>query len=269
MKRILMTVLALTCLSLGTNAEDKAWSNTADLSMTMTSGNSETENLSLSNKYKRKWDKIELSFLAKAVRAEATKTVYANVNGSLMETSSTEPTAESYQLGLKTKGKLIGDFQWYLNTGWFQDELAGIDTRINIGGGFGYTLIDNDSHKLASEFGFEFTDETPVIGESDSFGSLRGFLDYERPLSQSAKFTADAEILSNMDNSDDLRSNLNFGLTSNINTMLALKLGYSIKYDGDPIKEELSDANNAAAPVVIREYDKTDTVLSMSLVLNM
>lgn len=246
-------------------AADKPWSNTADFGFVMTDGNSKTENLSLGNKFTRTWEKLEMTLLAKAVRAEATKrTVTGDANtNEIRVQETTEKSAETYELGAKFKGQLVGQFQWYTNLGWFQDKLAGVDQRLTAGAGFGYTVFKNDTHSLASEAGFDFTDESPVIGEGDSFGSARLFLGYLRPLSPTSELSGSVETLSNMSNSDDFRSNINLALASRLSDKLAMKLGYTLKYDGDPVQEAVS---GTTAKFV---YDKTDTVLSMSLVLNL
>ena len=265
MRNALSLILACGFLAAATQAEDRPWSNTADVSLVMTGGNSQTQNLTLTNKFTRKWTNTTLTVLGKVVSAEATSRVvsYDAVNDVILVTENTEKSAEAYELGTKLKGKLAGEFQWYTNVGWFQDKLSGVDQRITAGAGFGYTVFKNDTHSLASEAGFEFTDETPVEGDGESFGSARGFLDYVRPLSETSEFTAAAEILSNMSNSEDLRLNLDFGLASRLSDRLAMKLAYGIKYDGDPITESVAGTTQKFV------YDKMDTVLSMSLVLNL
>lgn len=154
-------------------AADKPWSNTADLGFVMTDGNSKTENLSLGNTFTRTWEKLQLTLMAKAVRAESTKRTvsYDAPNDVIVVGETTEKSAETYELGAKFKGQLVGQFQWYTNLGWFQDKLAGVDQRLTAGAGFGYPLLKTDAQSLDSEAGFDFTDQTPVVGEGESFGS--------------------------------------------------------------------------------------------------
>lgn len=250
---------------LAVHAADKPWSNTADVSLVMTDGNSQTQNLSLSDKFTRTWSRLNLTLTAKAVRAEATKRTVAwdGANNVIQVSEATEKSAEAYEAGAKFKGELSTNFQWYTNLGWFQDKLAGMDQRLGAGAGFGYTVFKNDAHTLASEAGFDYTDEKPVVGDGNSFGGARLFLDYLRPLSTTSEFTSSAELLANLQTSEDLRANVNLALASRLSNQLALKLAYAVKYDGDPVQEAVTGTTQKFV------YDKTDTVLSMSLVLNL
>jgi len=245
--------------------DERSWSNTADLSLVVTGGNAQTENLSLSDKYVYKWSKVELSLTAAAVRTETTNRVPTNENGVLQVIEATETMAESYALGSKVRGDLWGGLLWYANAGWDKNELAGVEGRISFGGGLGFTFLDDDTHKLVSEAGFDYTSESLVGGVDQSYGSARGFLGYDRVLSATATLNGELEVLQNLEETEDMRMNFLAGVTASLTDKVALKLSYKMMYDAQPVTQVISAP---PAEDVVFEYDKTDTVISTSLVIN-
>jgi putative salt-induced outer membrane protein YdiY len=259
----LVCLLSL-CIVGSSVAADRSWTNTTDLSLVSTSGNSETNNFSFGNKYTNKWSKLDLTLTAGAVRTKTTSKTPVNDGGVLKVLENSELTAESYNVGAKLRGKLLGEaFLWYANTGWDKNELAGLDSKLSFGAGFGYKIFQNDIHNLTSEFGFDYTSETFVDDTDNSFGSARLFLAYDRPLSETAKIESGLEYLYNLDDSEDTRINFNIGLSASLSSNLALKLGYKVTYDAQPFETVLS-----GTPDVIYVYDETDTIISTSLVIN-
>ncbi len=262
--------LALVCASLAVTAalqaeEARSWSNVADLSWVQTSGNTQTSNLSLSDKLKLKLGVTNLTVDAGVLRTKTTERAPYNDNGTLRVPESSKKTAENYRLAATLRGKVIGQATWYTSAGWEQDKLAGLDRRLSFGAGFGYTYLEQELQTAALELGYTYTDETPVDGESDGASFLRAFTNYDRTLTETAKLSSELEFLSNFEDSEDYRINWITSLTASLHANLALKISYALKFDNTPVLEVYSAEN---FPDVIFEYDKTDTVLSTSLVFN-
>ena len=267
---MLKQALTLVCAALTLSAvaqaeEERSWSNVADLSWVQTSGNTQTSNLSLSDKLKLKLGVTNLTVDAGILRTKTTDRVPANVAGDLVVAEDEKKTAENYRLAATLRGKVIGHATWYTSAGWEQDKLAGLDQRLSFGAGLGYTYLEQELQTAALELGYNYTDETPVEGESDGASFLRAFTTYDRTLSETAKLGSELEFLTNFDDSEDYRINWTTSITASLHSNLALKISYALKFDNTPVIEVYSADGFED---VIFEYDNTDTVLSTSLVFN-
>jgi putative salt-induced outer membrane protein YdiY len=267
-------LLPIACATHAVLAQDPAptrpWSDVADFSLILTTGNSETTNFAFSNKYAYKWTESELTIDAAALRTETTTRTLSNPNGVVLETNTKATTAESYALGGKYRHTIHERLFWYGAVGWMRNRFAGVQDRTSGGGGVGYRFIKTDVHSLVGEAGADFTDETQVGGASDSFAGARAYLAYERNLSKTSKFNTDLELLENLDDTDDLRAKWVTSLTASLTAKTALKVSYTTLYDKQPV--ELLVAPDATAPPgtpsALFEFDDLDTILAASVVVN-
>ncbi len=258
-------------------AEDgeKVWTNKAELAAVITGGNSDSTTLSLSNDAKRTWGNGTLEVKFGFLRADSTveqDPVLDPDTGQVVFPVVSETSAERYFANGKYSGKLSDRFTWYALLGWERDRPAAIDDRYVLGGGFGYTVFSSDRSKLLSELGLDYTDETRDLGQgrtrSESFAGARAFLGYERKLSETATFTAEAEFLQNLDESDDLRINAKAAVTASLTDALALKVGYTIAYDKSPVVKTFVLGEAPDQVTVNVELDDVDTIFAASLVIN-
>ncbi len=263
--------LALLVPAAAARAEEPArpWSNTAELAAILTSGNSQTRNFALSNKFAYKWTEAELSVLAAALRASNTIRSFENADGTLVTTETTETTAEAYSLDGKYRRNIRAEFFWYAGAGWLKNRPTGIDRRLYGGGGVGYRFLKDDVQTLVGELGADYTDESRVFGGSDSFAGARAFLGYERALSETATISSDLEVLENLDDTEDLRAKWASAVTASLSTRTALKLGFTVLYDRQPVVRTVADTVGPVfGPDLLVPFKKTDTILSASLVVN-
>ena len=79
-------------------AEEKQrpWSDTAELALVATTGNSETENLAFRNEFTYKWEKSTLEIKAGALRTNTTTRMILNLEPGLVVSETSETTAERY-----------------------------------------------------------------------------------------------------------------------------------------------------------------------------
>ena len=265
---VLAGVIIAACLPLlaeeGTEAE-RPWKNKTELGFVTTSGNSETSSLNFANVFKYRFSKSELQIDASALRAKQTNVTKIVEAGDLTVIEEDETTAEKYFFGGRMRFDISERLFWYGSASWFSNEPAGIDDRYSYGAGLGYQVLKNGRHDLKVELGGEYVDETPVERPTDTFTSLRGFAGYEYKISDTATFNQDVEVLPNLDDSDDLRINSVTSVTASINEHMALKASYTINYDGQPIVETITGDDDTTATF---EFDETDTILAVSLVIN-
>ncbi len=244
---------------------DRNWTDKAELSLVTTTGNSETTTFSLSNEFVQKWTKSELKIYAMALRSEQTTKTAVNDAGRLRVTDRKETTADAYRLSGKFLREIRETFRWYAEGGWERDRPQGIDDRYFAGLGVAFAVLRRNAHTLDAEAGVRFTDETPVGGDSDSFGVGRAALAWGWKFSETGELASSLELLQNLSTSDDTRVNWVTSVTSTLTDRLALKVSYTVRWDNDPVREVLS---SPGFDDVIWEHDKTDTILAASLVVN-
>jgi putative salt-induced outer membrane protein len=261
---ILLLILAQPAL--GQEESGRPWENTAELGFVTTTGNTQTENLTLKNTFKYSWEKTSLKLEASMLNAQQTTRDARNEGGSLVVDETTEKTAESYRLSGKVRRDLRERLFTYGAASWERDVFAGIDSRYVIGAGLGYKALTLPKHELSLEAGADYTDEQ-AVGDADSetYAGARAAGDYLWKFSDTAKLSQELELLYNLEESDDYRINSVTSVTAALTSKLALKTSYTLKYDNQPIVEVLTA--DGFDPVVF-EFDKTDTILSASLVIN-
>lgn len=274
MRKIVIVVGALCALVggfAGARAEEpkRPWTDSAEFSLVTTSGNTKLTTFSLANKFVYAWPKADLTVEAGALFSETTSRGLTNPGGFVVETSSKDTTAEMYTVGGKYRRDITDRFLWYGLASWYRNEPTGIQDRTRVGAGVGYKFFQTDAHKLVGELGIDYTDETQVGPPevSDSFAGARGFLGYERKLSDAAKYNLELEMLENLDETSDYRANFLASVTASLTQKMALKASYRVMYDNLPVVQ-LVPGPNSPLDDALFEFDKTDAALSVSLVIN-
>ncbi len=116
-----------------------------------------------------------------------------------------------------------------------RNTFAGIESRISPQLGVNVKLVDNDVNKLQAELGASYTWQQSVPpGVDEDFAGGRGAVLYQHNFGPKAKFTQLLAFLPNFQNSADLRINSETALTAPITAGIAMRVGYSIRYDGLP-----------------------------------
>lgn len=265
---MLIAVAALASIAAAAaEAPARPWTDAAEVGVILTSGNSQSTNFAAANKYAYTWENAEFVSNAAALRAES-RPKPKNTDGVVTEPAK-ETTAESYLLDGKYRRTVRDGFFWYALASWNRNRFQGIDSRLSGGGGVGYRLFERERSKLAGEVGFDYTKEDPLEGDSRNFAGARAFVGYERKIGGSSKFGQEVEVLENLKDTEDLRAKSVSALTASLTSKLALKLSYTILYDKQPAEETLPDENptNGDTPIP-REFDKVDTILTATLVVN-
>ncbi|MCK9173057.1 MAG: DUF481 domain-containing protein [Desulfuromonas thiophila] len=209
--------------------------NQTELSYVRTRGNSEVTTFSIKNKLGYQFSE-RFSGLWK----------FEALNGD----SEGVRNAESYFTELR------GDYQLgprrftYGSLSWFKDRFADIDLRLISGVGYGYRLIDSPPHLLVTEAGLTHTLEQTPDDDSSEIGA-RFYARYEYRISDDSLFSQDFEYLAELTDLNSHRVNTETALTTAINSFLALKTSYVMRYDSDPP----------------RRKEDTDTILGVSLVV--
>lgn len=213
---------------------EPAWKSNIGLSYVATSGNSDTNTLGFDLKVERRPEPWGFEFLANFNRAED--------NGDL--------TAERYYAGGRAMRSLSERWEVFAGLSGEKDEFAGFDLRALVEGGVTYHALLGPKHLLSFDGGLTWTDEDRIVPPDVSyFGGVAG-LHYEWKISDTASLYERLLFYPNFDDSSDWRLSSDTGLQVSMTSLLAVKLGYELRYRNQPI----GDA------------DDTDTTTKASLV---
>ena len=242
---LMILIIFSLCASASLFSQDKNWSNSTELSFVNTSGNTEVTTLSAKNKMTYKFSpKIEtiLNLAALYGKSDGVK------------------NSENYSAKLKGSYLISERFYASLITGWSKDIFAGIDSKISVGPALGYKIITNEKHTLDFEAGVEYVDEkyydpTNSLDDTDNdYFNGRAFTEYKYAFTEKSNFGQSLEFNYDFENSDNYSAASITAVTTALSDILSLKASYNINYV------------NAPVPTTLK---KTDTTLSVSLIINM
>lgn len=245
----------------------RPWTDSADFGLVLTTGNSQNLNFALGNKFKFSWSNAELTFDAGALRNENTATDYTFDGTTLTKTKTKAVTAESYLAAVKYRQNVTPRFYWFTEAAWVRNTFAGIDQRYLAGGGVGYALVKDGRNLLRGEVAADYTHQSPSATD-ENYASLHLFLGYEYKISDTAKLTEDLNLFDNLQTTDDWRGSSVTAVTASLTSKLAIKVSYSVLYVNKPPTLEVPDTVAPIGPGKIVAFDKTDTILAATLVVN-
>jgi len=234
MNKVLL-LAAITSAGLCANsadAEGAKWSGSGQLGFSMTSGNSDTENLNAGLSLKRESGRWISDMSLDMLRAS----------------SDDIETAERYTVNTKTGYKFNDKDYAYYGTRYDQDKFSGFDYTITTAVGWGHKFHDTEESRLITEIGLGYKTEALDIDRTENNGGvIVGKLDYMRQLTDTIKFENVLVVEAGDDNSF-LQNDLGFSFA--INDKFAIKLAHQIRHNTD-------------API---GNDSTDTLVSANLV---
>lgn len=269
-------VLVLAATAPAAAAErEPGWSDVAEFSLVVTSGNSETETLGFKNTLTRNWEDAVFVLKAGGIRSEST-TVVAAVGTpsdfSLIE--ETNRTAESYYLNGRYSKDISPRFYWYTGAGWDRNRFAGIENRYVIEGGVGNIWINEDDLKFNTSYGLTYTDQEDVVIDptvDDSFIGARFAWDYLNKLGKNATYTNTLVVDGNAEETSDFRADMINSIAVSMSEKMALKVSLQWLYDNEPASATYAleqPRGTSTGETGIRKLDDLDSIFTMSLVVN-
>jgi putative salt-induced outer membrane protein YdiY len=263
-----------------TRAEEEAetgWSDTAEVGLVATQGNSESTSLSFKNKLERKWDRSKLAINAGGLRVESevgSRYAVEDAGGNIFVVDpDTEVTAENYYLNGRYGQKVSDRFFWFTGASWERNEFAGFDDRWVAEGGVGHIWYDREDLKFATGYSLTVTKQDDIVEEAgvdDTFAGYRFSWSYENRFSENTTFGSELKLDGNVDDSSRWRGDMDNGLAVAMNERVALKVGVRLMYENEPSLEEVALFNEDGDPIGTTdvELDELDTVFTVSLVVN-
>jgi len=219
-------------------AEDKSWSNQAELSFVDTGGNTDLTSFSGKNLLTYKFnEKFKGSWKIAAL--------YGKTDG--------EKNAESYLTELRLDYLITEKLFAYGIAGWMKDEFAGIKAKYYLGPGVGYGFFNGPKHFLSAEVGVNYTKDEYTDNTEKDYANGRTFAKYEYAFTEKNRISQSTEFLYDFDNSENYILISETALKSALSDSLSLKVSYLVTYDNQPVPETL---------------EKKDTILGVTLVVN-
>lgn len=281
---LLRAGLPLVALSLmvlpaaGEEEEASAWSDTAEFSYVMTSGNSDTETLGFKNTATRTWERATFVLNLGGIRAESTVDHWSAVGTELDYTFHNEPvtskTAENYYLNARYERKISDRFFWYGGAGWERNTFAGIQNRYVVEAGAGHVWYDREDMKFKTNYAITYTDQEDVVeveGVDNSFVGARFSWAYLNKFGKNTTYENGFVADLNAEDTSRYRWNMINSLAVAMTDNLALKVSLQWLYEADPafhVVDLVPELGADPIGTVERQYDKLDTVFTTSLVVN-
>lgn len=259
------------------------WKDTAELGYVLTSGNSDTNTFAFKNKLWRAWGINALEFNMGGLRAKATTRRFAvaddpnNLTGSFESNEERDLVAEAYYLNGRYDRRLSERFFWYTGAGWDRNRFAGVQNRYIAAGGVGNLWFNSETLKWRTDYSATYTDQENVVDDpafDGSFWGVRVTSSFMKKIGSTTTYTNDTILDENGEESKDFRGNMINGLSVQMTTHLALKVGLQWLYDNDPATRELDlydrnpDNGGTNQGTVTEELDKLDSIFTTSLVIN-
>ena len=247
----------------------------ADLSYVLTSGNSTANSLGFKGDVTHRWAKHSIGFAVGGLRASSSPDArYAVGTPGDYEivVPESETTAEAYYARGRYDYKLSDRLFYTAGAGWERNRFSGIDNRWLVDTGIGYIFLNNDRTSFRGTLGLTYTDEQYTVedGRDGSFVGARLGWDFSRKLFPNTTFTHTLLLDENLEETDDLRADAQFGLHVAMSSRLGLKVNWRLLWDNQPALAEfplyVSGVNTGVT--VFAPYKELDQGFSVSLVFS-
>ena len=212
--RVVAMGIAVGALPAMAQDEEEGLSGSVALGYLATSGNSESENLSLNFGGDYYGDVWHHSLGGRAVRAS----------------TSGVTTAEAYGLNWQSDRDFGDKSYLYGRAAWDKDKFSGYDQQIREVVGYGRHFIDNERHELNGEIGVGLRQSDLRDGTSEDESIARLSMDYAFQLSETAEFTQEFGVESGSKNT---YTESMTALSADVWTNLAIVLSYTVKRNSD------------------------------------
>ncbi len=230
------------------------WSNTTDLSLVVTDGNSDSTTLGFSNQLRRRWPNARFEFDVSGVRSYKSDDRFfliepglefpvggapSNPTSSLVKP---EPTLDvgNYLIRGAYERDITPRFFWNAGASWDRNEDAGILNRYIVYGGFGHNWVDTQRRRFATSYGISYTDreeEEPDPEKDRRFGGARLGWDYTERFNAGTTFDSDFALNANLSDPVDYSVNTVNAVSVSVNDHIAIKVSLQWLFENEPALE--------------------------------
>jgi uncharacterized protein DUF481 len=239
----------------GTEPVD-AWTNSTDLSLVLTEGNSSALTFGLKNTLEYRTPRSLSRLRIDALRSDTSDDPYRQVEpgltflpGETLTDYSTEgvrPDAEPDVARYFAEGRYERDLSknntWNVGASWDRDDDAGILNRYIVFGGVGNTWVDREDRSFRTSYGASITDREEEILDPEKeqrFPGLRLTSSFKDLWGASTTYDNQLTFNVNLEDRFDYNVELVQGLAVSMTRVLSLKVSLQFLYASEPALEEV------------------------------
>jgi putative salt-induced outer membrane protein YdiY len=241
------------------------WSNSTELSLVWTAGNSDVQTLGFKNTLEHKHSGGRTRIRLDTLRSDTSDDPYLLVQPGLTflpgETPTdftthevrpgAEPDVARYFAEGRYEGNLSKEARWYAgatgatwNAGasWDRNEDAGILSRTIVFGGLGHAWRDRDDLKFRTTYGFSWTNRIEDVDDpakDQRFAGLRLTSDFTDKWGANTTYDNDFTYNVSFRDLNDWNADLIQGVSVMMSKHLALKISLQLTYANEPALEDV------------------------------
>jgi putative salt-induced outer membrane protein len=218
-------------------AAPSPWRAQIDLSYVQAAGNTRLTTLQMSDR---------LTYTAARWTLAQTFTV---VNGS----SGGVETANSLKLGGRADYRVAPRLRGYGLAGFERDRFAGLARRLTEEAGLSWGAVAAARDTVDVEAGLGLTQEKGDTTAARDFASSRGAVRVRHVFRENTYVEARSELLLNLQRGDDYRVNGELALVAPLSRRVALRVGYTLRFDNtpEPTKRRTDTVTSAGLQIVL------------------
>jgi len=218
-----------------------AWETQVGASFVGTSGNTETTTVGADFSQIRRWPVWQIESGASAIHT----------------TDQDVRTAERYLAAIRGKRQLTRILGLSAGERVERDQLAGIDFRSILDGGFSWALVRSPRWTLDGLTGLGWNHEQPAGGPNldHPIGVLEALS--RIPVGANASSTQRVTYYPDFKDASAYRSEAEVTAQAAMNSRLAIKLGYLFRYSNQPVAQFKKSDNTTTASLVLRWKGQT------------
>jgi hypothetical protein len=230
------------------------WSNSADLSLVVTAGNSAAQTWGFTDELKHLWKNARFELEGKVVRSDTSDDRYFMVGpglefpvgGAPVNPTTTlikpDPTLDvaTYLIGGSYERNITPAFFWNAGGSWDRNDDAGILNRFIMHAGVGNKWVDIERRRFASSYGISYTDreeEEPDPEKDRRFAGARLGWDYMEKFNAGTTFDHKFATNANLSDPTDYSINTTSSLTVSVVSHVSLKVSLQWLYENEPALE--------------------------------
>jgi putative salt-induced outer membrane protein YdiY len=249
----------------------------ADLSYVLTAGNSSSKTLGFKGDLTERWERHSIGLAAGAIRASSSAPDARYAIGTPDDydvvVPEAQPTAASYYGRGRYHYKLSDRLFYTVGLGWERNRFSGVDSRWVGDTGAGYIFLNDARTSFRASAGVTWTHEKDTVQDErkTSFVGARLGWDFQQKLFESTTFSHTLVADENLEQTEDLRVDAQFGIQVAMTKGLGLKVNWRLLWDNQPALAEVPLVGAGGIPTgltVVAPYKELDQGFSVSLVLS-
>ena len=230
------------------------WSNSTDLSLVVTAGNSAAQTWGFTDKLRHVWKDARFELEVNVVRSDTSDDRFfmvgpglefpvggapANPPTSLIKPDPTLDVA-NYLISGSYERNITPGFFWNTGGSWDRNDDAGILNRYIMHAGVGNKWVDTERRRFATSYGISYTDreeEKPDPEKDRRFAGARLGWDYMEQFNAGTTFDNKFATNVNLSDATDYSINTTSALTVAVVSHVSLKVSLQWLYENEPALE--------------------------------